>query len=77
MICSSIVCCPPPCPPSPRTFNPADYTEASQTDENYGGGSTWNNTGGVETEEGAREYIEKTLYFFMFLTGSFPVVDGS
>ncbi|XP_051926067.1 ubiquitin-associated protein 2-like isoform X6 [Hippocampus zosterae] len=36
------------------TFNPADYTEASQTDENYGGGSTWNNTGGAETEEGAR-----------------------
>ncbi|XP_019723313.1 ubiquitin-associated protein 2-like isoform X7 [Hippocampus comes] len=36
------------------TFNPADYAEPSQTDENYGGGSTWNNTGGMETEEGAR-----------------------
>ncbi|XP_077447493.1 ubiquitin-associated protein 2-like isoform X7 [Stigmatopora argus] len=35
------------------TFNPADYTEPNQTDENYGGGSTWNNTGGTETEEGA------------------------
>ncbi|XP_014846157.1 PREDICTED: ubiquitin-associated protein 2-like isoform X3 [Poecilia mexicana] len=37
------------------TFNPADYAEPAQTEENYGGGSTWNNTGGVELEEGARE----------------------
>ncbi|XP_017280420.1 ubiquitin-associated protein 2-like isoform X1 [Kryptolebias marmoratus] len=35
------------------TFNPADYAEPSQTEENYGGGSTWNNTGNVELEEGA------------------------
>ncbi|XP_057684005.1 ubiquitin-associated protein 2-like isoform X5 [Corythoichthys intestinalis] len=41
------------------TFNPADYAEPNQTDENYGGGSTWNNTGGTETEEGARlEYSQ-------------------
>ncbi|XP_061616580.1 ubiquitin-associated protein 2-like isoform X4 [Phyllopteryx taeniolatus] len=47
------------------TFNPADYAEPSQTDENYCGGSTWNNTGGMETEEGARlEYApgEGTTY---------------
>ncbi|MEQ2175131.1 hypothetical protein GOODEAATRI_015053 [Goodea atripinnis] len=37
----------------PRTFNPADYAEPAQTEENYGGGSTWNNTGSVELEEGA------------------------
>ncbi|XP_033492559.1 ubiquitin-associated protein 2-like isoform X6 [Epinephelus lanceolatus] len=36
------------------TFNPADYAEPAQTEENYGGGSTWNNTGSVELEEGAR-----------------------
>uniref|UniRef100_A0A3Q3K2C9 UBA domain-containing protein n=1 Tax=Monopterus albus TaxID=43700 RepID=A0A3Q3K2C9_MONAL len=36
------------------TFNPADYAEPGQTEENYGGGSTWNNTGNMELEEGAR-----------------------
>ncbi|XP_055013652.1 ubiquitin-associated protein 2-like isoform X4 [Boleophthalmus pectinirostris] len=36
------------------TFNPADYAEPAQTDENYGGGSTWNNTGNMEAEEGTR-----------------------
>ncbi|XP_061903559.1 ubiquitin-associated protein 2-like isoform X8 [Entelurus aequoreus] len=37
------------------TFNPADYTEPSQTDENYrGGSSTWNNTGSTDQEEGER-----------------------
>lgn len=36
----------------PRTFNPADYAEPAQTEENYGGGSTWNNTGSIELEEG-------------------------
>ncbi|CAJ1083340.1 ubiquitin-associated protein 2-like isoform X6 [Xyrichtys novacula] len=36
------------------TFDPADYVEPAQTEENYGGGSTWNNTGSVEMEEGAR-----------------------
>ncbi|XP_056154082.1 ubiquitin-associated protein 2-like isoform X2 [Lampris incognitus] len=36
------------------TFNPADYAEPAQTEENYGGGSTWNNTGSMEPEEGAR-----------------------
>uniref|UniRef100_A0A3B3ZCH3 UBA domain-containing protein n=1 Tax=Periophthalmus magnuspinnatus TaxID=409849 RepID=A0A3B3ZCH3_9GOBI len=37
-----------------KTFNPADYAEPAQTDENYGGGSTWNNTGNMEAEEGTR-----------------------
>ncbi|XP_060948922.1 ubiquitin-associated protein 2-like isoform X3 [Limanda limanda] len=37
-----------------RTFNPADYSEAAQTEENYGGGSTWNNTGSMELEESTR-----------------------
>ncbi|XP_034456095.1 ubiquitin-associated protein 2-like isoform X9 [Hippoglossus hippoglossus] len=36
------------------TFNPADYTEPAQTEENYGGGSTWNNTGSMELEESTR-----------------------
>ncbi|XP_062342483.1 ubiquitin-associated protein 2-like isoform X7 [Osmerus eperlanus] len=36
------------------TFNPADYAEPAQTEDGYGGGSTWNNTGSVEPEEGAR-----------------------
>ncbi|XP_069372831.1 ubiquitin-associated protein 2-like isoform X8 [Paralichthys olivaceus] len=36
------------------TFNPADYAEPAQTEENYGGGSTWNNTGSVELEESTR-----------------------
>ncbi|XP_026156899.1 ubiquitin-associated protein 2-like isoform X4 [Mastacembelus armatus] len=36
------------------TFNPADYAEPAQTEDNYGGGSTWNNTGSMELEEGAR-----------------------
>ncbi|GLD59209.1 ubiquitin-associated protein 2-like protein [Lates japonicus] len=48
-----------------RTFNPADYAEPAQTEENYGGGSTWNNTGSMELEEGARlEYSagEGTTY---------------
>ncbi|XP_053303534.1 ubiquitin-associated protein 2-like isoform X3 [Pleuronectes platessa] len=37
-----------------RTFNPADYTEGAQTEESYGGGSTWNNTGSMELEESTR-----------------------
>uniref|UniRef100_A0A8D3CA58 Ubiquitin associated protein 2-like n=1 Tax=Scophthalmus maximus TaxID=52904 RepID=A0A8D3CA58_SCOMX len=37
-----------------ETFNPADYAEPAQTDENYGGGSTWNNMGNMELEESAR-----------------------
>ncbi|XP_053303535.1 ubiquitin-associated protein 2-like isoform X4 [Pleuronectes platessa] len=36
------------------TFNPADYTEGAQTEESYGGGSTWNNTGSMELEESTR-----------------------
>lgn len=36
----------------PRTFNPADYAEPAQTEDGYGGGSTWNNTGSAESEEG-------------------------
>ncbi|KAM8841079.1 ubiquitin-associated protein 2-like isoform 3-T5 [Spinachia spinachia] len=35
-----------------RTFNPADYAEPAQTEESYGGGCTWNNTGSTEPEEG-------------------------
>ncbi|XP_064836766.1 ubiquitin-associated protein 2-like isoform X2 [Oncorhynchus masou masou] len=37
-----------------RTFNPADYAEPTQTEENYSGGSTWNNTRNLEPEEGPR-----------------------
>ncbi|XP_038828453.1 ubiquitin-associated protein 2-like isoform X7 [Salvelinus namaycush] len=37
-----------------RTFNPADYAEPTQTEESYSGGSTWNNTGNLEPEEGPR-----------------------
>uniref|UniRef100_A0A4W5PER0 Ubiquitin associated protein 2-like n=1 Tax=Hucho hucho TaxID=62062 RepID=A0A4W5PER0_9TELE len=37
-----------------RTFNPADYAEQTQTEESYSGGSTWNNTGNLEPEEGPR-----------------------
>ncbi|XP_056438166.1 ubiquitin-associated protein 2-like isoform X4 [Gadus chalcogrammus] len=40
-----------------RTFNPADYTEPAQTDESYGGGSTWNSTGGAEPDDGARSEL--------------------
>ncbi|XP_034748485.1 ubiquitin-associated protein 2-like isoform X5 [Etheostoma cragini] len=36
------------------TFNPADYAEPAQAEENYGGCSTWNNTGSTDLEEGAR-----------------------
>ncbi|XP_032391336.1 ubiquitin-associated protein 2-like isoform X5 [Etheostoma spectabile] len=36
------------------TFNPADYAEPAQAEENYGGCSTWNNTGSADLEEGAR-----------------------
>ncbi|XP_036070034.1 ubiquitin-associated protein 2-like isoform X1 [Oryzias melastigma] len=37
-----------------RTFNPADYAEPAQTEDSYGGGSTWNNTGSAELDEGSR-----------------------
>uniref|UniRef100_A0A4W5PH85 Ubiquitin associated protein 2-like n=1 Tax=Hucho hucho TaxID=62062 RepID=A0A4W5PH85_9TELE len=37
-----------------ETFNPADYAEQTQTEESYSGGSTWNNTGNLEPEEGPR-----------------------
>lgn len=40
-----------------RTFNPADYAEPAQTEESYGGGSTWNNTGSTELEEGTSKNI--------------------
>uniref|UniRef100_A0A3B3VEH1 Ubiquitin associated protein 2-like n=1 Tax=Poecilia latipinna TaxID=48699 RepID=A0A3B3VEH1_9TELE len=43
-----------------KTFNPADYAEPAQTEENYGGGSTWNNTGSVELEEGATPWRPAT-----------------
>uniref|UniRef100_A0A3Q2PDS0 Ubiquitin associated protein 2-like n=1 Tax=Fundulus heteroclitus TaxID=8078 RepID=A0A3Q2PDS0_FUNHE len=42
------------------TFNPADYAEPAQTEENYGGGSTWNNTGSAELEEGASPWRSPT-----------------
>ncbi|XP_010900363.2 ubiquitin-associated protein 2-like isoform X4 [Esox lucius] len=49
-----------------RTFNPADYAEPAQTEESYGSGTTWNNRGNLEPEEGARiEYsagVEGTSY---------------
>lgn len=38
-----------------RTFNPADYAEPAQTEDGYGGGSTWNNTGSAELEEATSE----------------------
>uniref|UniRef100_A0A8C5G1A1 UBA domain-containing protein n=1 Tax=Gouania willdenowi TaxID=441366 RepID=A0A8C5G1A1_GOUWI len=37
-----------------KTFNPADYAEPAQTEENFGGGGSWDNTGNMEVEEGAR-----------------------
>ncbi|KAK9957956.1 hypothetical protein ABG768_012151 [Culter alburnus] len=36
------------------TFNPADYTEPTQTEESYTSGSTWSNTGTLEPEDGNR-----------------------
>ncbi|XP_067217808.1 ubiquitin-associated protein 2-like isoform X2 [Chanodichthys erythropterus] len=36
------------------TFNPADYTEPTQTEESYTSGSTWSNTGNLEPEDGNR-----------------------
>uniref|UniRef100_A0AAQ4R5V2 Ubiquitin associated protein 2-like n=1 Tax=Gasterosteus aculeatus aculeatus TaxID=481459 RepID=A0AAQ4R5V2_GASAC len=43
-----------------KTFNPADYAEPAQTEESYGGGSTWNNTGSTEPEEGASAWRSAT-----------------
>uniref|UniRef100_A0A7N9ALD5 Ubiquitin associated protein 2-like n=1 Tax=Mastacembelus armatus TaxID=205130 RepID=A0A7N9ALD5_9TELE len=43
-----------------KTFNPADYAEPAQTEDNYGGGSTWNNTGSMELEEGASAWRTAT-----------------
>ncbi|XP_027891008.1 ubiquitin-associated protein 2-like isoform X2 [Xiphophorus couchianus] len=55
------------------TFNPADYAESAQTEENYGGGSTWNNTGSVELEEGAKYSAgEGTNYPPMFESAPAP-----
>ncbi|NXR17269.1 UBP2L protein, partial [Cinclus mexicanus] len=38
------------------TFNPADYAEPANTDENYGNSNnnTWNNTGSFEPDDGTR-----------------------
>ncbi|XP_029436003.1 ubiquitin-associated protein 2-like isoform X4 [Rhinatrema bivittatum] len=37
------------------TFNPADYAEPTNTEENYGSNSsTWNNTGSSEADDGTR-----------------------
>uniref|UniRef100_A0A8C6SDJ7 Ubiquitin associated protein 2-like n=1 Tax=Neogobius melanostomus TaxID=47308 RepID=A0A8C6SDJ7_9GOBI len=54
-----------------RTFNPADYAEPTQTDENYGGGSTWNNTGNMEMEEGSSILPWPDCpEWFLYLTGA-------
>ncbi|XP_064836777.1 ubiquitin-associated protein 2-like isoform X13 [Oncorhynchus masou masou] len=42
------------------TFNPADYAEPTQTEENYSGGSTWNNTRNLEPEEGPSAWKSAT-----------------
>ncbi|XP_014032349.1 ubiquitin-associated protein 2-like isoform X12 [Salmo salar] len=42
------------------TFNPADYAEPTQTEESYGRGITWNNTGNLEPEEGASAWRNAT-----------------
>ncbi|XP_064201521.1 ubiquitin-associated protein 2-like isoform X3 [Anguilla rostrata] len=42
------------CTGEERTFNPADYAEPAQAEENYGGGGTWSNTGNLEPEDGTR-----------------------
>ncbi|XP_038828455.1 ubiquitin-associated protein 2-like isoform X9 [Salvelinus namaycush] len=42
------------------TFNPADYAEPTQTEESYSGGSTWNNTGNLEPEEGPSAWRSAT-----------------
>uniref|UniRef100_A0AAY4DAF6 UBA domain-containing protein n=1 Tax=Denticeps clupeoides TaxID=299321 RepID=A0AAY4DAF6_9TELE len=42
------------------TFNPADYTEPAQTEENYSGGNTWCNTGSLEPEDPARAWRTAT-----------------
>ncbi|KAM3909857.1 ubiquitin-associated protein 2-like isoform 4-T4 [Leptodactylus fuscus] len=40
------------------TFNPADYAEPSNTEENYGNSSTWNNSANFEPDDGTRlDYI--------------------
>ncbi|KAG9469279.1 hypothetical protein GDO78_020897 [Eleutherodactylus coqui] len=40
------------------TFNPADYAEPSNTEDNYGNSSTWNNTANFEPDDGTRlDYI--------------------
>ncbi|XP_036394591.1 ubiquitin-associated protein 2-like isoform X2 [Megalops cyprinoides] len=36
------------------TFNPADYAEPAQTEESYGGGSTWNSTSILKPDNGTR-----------------------
>ena len=45
--------------PAPRTFNPADYAEPANTDDNYGNnsGNTWNNTGHFEPDDGTSEWL--------------------
>uniref|UniRef100_A0A6Q2X3J6 UBA domain-containing protein n=1 Tax=Esox lucius TaxID=8010 RepID=A0A6Q2X3J6_ESOLU len=42
------------------TFNPADYAEPAQTEESYGSGTTWNNRGNLEPEEGASAWRSAT-----------------
>ncbi|XP_036394592.1 ubiquitin-associated protein 2-like isoform X3 [Megalops cyprinoides] len=40
------------CSGDERTFNPADYAEPAQTEESYGGGSTWNSTSILKPDNG-------------------------
>ncbi|XP_030644625.1 ubiquitin-associated protein 2-like [Chanos chanos] len=39
------------------TFNPADYAEPAQPEENYTGANTWSNTGTLEAEESTIDYF--------------------
>uniref|UniRef100_F7I9T6 Ubiquitin associated protein 2 like n=1 Tax=Callithrix jacchus TaxID=9483 RepID=F7I9T6_CALJA len=45
-----------------RTFNPADYAEPANTDDNYGNssGNTWNNTGHFEPDDGTSAWRTAT-----------------
>lgn len=51
---------------SPRTFNPADYAEPANTDDNYGNnsGNTWNNTGHFEPDDGTSEWLFYSFFVF-------------
>ncbi|KAM3909860.1 ubiquitin-associated protein 2-like isoform 7-T7 [Leptodactylus fuscus] len=42
------------------TFNPADYAEPSNTEENYGNSSTWNNSANFEPDDGTSAWRTAT-----------------